>query len=95
MKWYEIMAANDLLDNTTGRLGLDCAPKTVCVCVCVCPLHSIWSSFINIYIVVLLRRPKAHPASRWGSYQVRIQSRIGVQVRLSIAITSLMSRHVY
>lgn len=90
MKWYEIMAANDLLDNTTGRVGLDCGPKTVCVCA-----HCIWSSFINIYIVVLLRRPKAHPASRWGSYQVRIQSRIGVQVRLSIAITSLMSRHVY
>lgn len=30
MKWYEIMAANDLLDNTTARVGLDC----VCVCVC-------------------------------------------------------------
>lgn len=60
MKWYEIMAANDLLDNTTGRVGLDC------VCVCVCPLHSIWSSFINIYIVVLLRRPKAHPGIKMG-----------------------------
>lgn len=35
MKWYEIMAANDLLDNTTGRVGLDCGPKTVCLCVCV------------------------------------------------------------